>query len=106
MEIKKITIIGGIGKDGSKEEVASIDLIPGNIVSIVGPTGCGKTTLINDIELFADKNTPSRRQILINDSPMPEDFTLDPSKHPIALISQHTNFLSDLPVGEFLTMLR
>jgi ABC-type lipoprotein export system ATPase subunit len=104
MEIKKITIIGGFGKDGSKEEVASIDLIPGNIVSIVGPTGCGKTTLINDIELFADKNTPSRRQILINDSPMPEDFTLDPSKHPIALISQHTNFLSDLPVGEFLTI--
>jgi ABC-type lipoprotein export system ATPase subunit len=104
MEIKKITIIGGFGKDGSKEEVTSIDLIPGNIVSIVGPTGCGKTTLINDIELFADKNTPSRRQILINDSPMPEDFTLDPSKHPIALISQHTNFLSDLPVGEFLTI--
>ncbi len=104
MEIKKITIIGGFGKDGSKEEVASIDLIQGNIVSIVGPTGCGKTTLINDIELFADKNTPSRRQILINDSPMPEDFTLDPSKHPIALISQHTNFLSDLPVGEFLTI--
>ena len=30
--------------------------------------------------------------------------TLDPSKHPIALISQHTNFLSDLPVGEFLTI--
>jgi ABC-type lipoprotein export system ATPase subunit len=39
---------------------------------------------------------------LINDEPIPEDFSFDPSKHPIALISQHTNFLSDLPVGEFL----
>jgi ABC-type lipoprotein export system ATPase subunit len=104
MDLKKITIISGFGKDGCKEKVDRIELKLGDIVSIVGPTGCGKTTLINDIELFADKNTPSGRQILIDDEPLPEDFTLDPSKHPIALISQHTNFLSDLPVGEFLTI--
>ncbi len=102
MEIKKITIIGGIGKDGQPEKVERFDLNMGDIISIVGPTGCGKTTLINDIELFANKNTPSERTILINDEPIPDDFSFDPSKHPIALISQHTNFLSDLPVGEFL----
>jgi ABC-type lipoprotein export system ATPase subunit len=39
---------------------------------------------------------------MINDEVIPEDFSFDPSKHPIALISQHTNFLSDLPVGDFL----
>jgi ABC-type lipoprotein export system ATPase subunit len=104
MEIKTVTIIGGRGKDGTDEKVERIDLKLGDIVSIVGPTGCGKTTLINDIELFANKNTPSGRQILIDGEPIPDDFTLDPSKHPIALISQHTNFLSDLPVGEFLTI--
>jgi ABC-type lipoprotein export system ATPase subunit len=104
MDIKKITIIGGFGKDGSKEKVDRFDLNLGDIVSIVGPTGCGKTTLINDIELFAQNNTPSGREILINGEAVPEDFTFDPSKHPIALISQHTNFLSDLPVGEFLTI--
>lgn len=104
MEIRKITIIGGFGKDGSKEQVERIDLKLGDIVSIVGPTGCGKTTLINDVELFANKNTPSGRQILIDNESLPDDFTLDPSKHPIALISQHTNFLSDLPVDEFLTI--
>jgi ABC-type lipoprotein export system ATPase subunit len=104
MEINKITILGGIGKDGSAENVSRFDLQMGDIVSIVGPTGCGKTTLINDIELFANHNTPSNRQVLINDEPVPDDFTFDPAKHPIALISQHTNFLSDLPVGEFLTI--
>ncbi|MDP4186478.1 MAG: ATP-binding cassette domain-containing protein [Bacteroidota bacterium] len=104
MSINKITIKGGFGKDGSPEKVPVFDLVMGDIVSIVGPTGCGKTTLINDIELFANRNTPSGRQILINDEPIPEDFSFDPAKHPIALISQHTNFLSDLPVGEFLTI--
>ncbi len=102
MDINKITIIGGIGKNGLPEKVERFDLKMGDIISIVGPTGCGKTTLINDIELFANRNTPSERQILINDEPIPDDFSFDPSKHPIALISQHTNFLSDLPVGEFL----
>jgi ABC-type lipoprotein export system ATPase subunit len=102
MKIDKITIIGGIGKDGQPEKVESFNLKMGDIISIVGPTGCGKTTLINDIELFANKNTPSQRIVLINDEPIPDDFSFDPSKHPIALISQHTNFLSDLPVGEFL----
>ena len=104
MDIQKITIIGGRGKDGQNEKVEKFDLKMGDIISIVGPTGCGKTTLINDIELFANLNTPSQRKILINDEPIPEDFSFDPSKHPIALISQHTNFLSDLPVGEFLTI--
>jgi ABC-type lipoprotein export system ATPase subunit len=102
MEITKITVIGGRGKDGSPEKVERFDLRMGDIISIVGPTGCGKTTLINDIELFANRNTPSGRSILMNDEEIPEDFSFDPSKHPIALISQHTNFLSDLPVGEFL----
>lgn len=104
MQIKKITILGGRGKDNSPEKVESFELKPGDIISIVGPTGCGKTTLINDIELFANANTPSGRRILINDEEIPEDLTFDPSKHPIALISQHTNFLSDLPVGEFLSI--
>ena len=102
MDINKVTIIGGVGKNGQREKVEHFDLVMGDIISIVGPTGCGKTTLINDIELFANKNTPSERTVLINDEPIPEDFSFDPSKHPIALISQHTNFLSDLPVGEFL----
>lgn len=104
MDIEKITIKAGQGKDGTPEKADNFDLKMGDIVSIVGPTGCGKTTLINDIELFANRNTPSNRQILINGSPIPDDFTFDPSKHPIALISQHTNFLSDLPVGEFLSI--
>ncbi|MEI6577197.1 MAG: hypothetical protein WCO63_13550 [Bacteroidota bacterium] len=76
MEINKITIIGGIGKDGKTEKVERFDLKMGDIISIVGPTRCGKTTLINDIELFANLNTPSERIVLINDKPIPRLFCL------------------------------
>jgi len=101
-EIESITIIGGRGKDGEPEPVERIDLQMGNVASIVGPTGSGKTTFINDIEMFADCDTPSMRRVLINGERPPREFRNDPSKNPIALITQHTTFLSDLPVGEFL----
>ena len=100
--IKTISILNGHGRNGRSEEFGRIDLKMGQVVSIVGPTGSGKTTLINDIELFADRDTPTGRRILINDQPAPQEFRYNPARNPIALITQHTTFLSDLPVREFL----
>lgn len=102
MTIKKISILGGYGRAGNKDPVDRVDLAMGDVLSIVGPTGSGKTALINDIGLFASENTPSRRRILINDVAPSIEFLDDPSKNPIALITQHTSFLSDLPVHKFL----
>jgi ABC-type lipoprotein export system ATPase subunit len=103
MEIERITIEGGIDKSGLEEAVREVVFHMGDIASIVGPTGCGKTTLINDIELFADGDTPSGRRTSINGRPASNhEAEGDTASHPIALISQHTNFLSDLPVKEFL----
>ncbi len=100
--IDTIVILGGHGKSGEPEPVERLELRMGNVASIVGPTGSGKTTLINDIEMFAARDTPSGRTILINGEPAPQEYRDDPSRNPIALITQHTTFLSDLPVGEFL----
>lgn len=102
MEIRTLTVVGGQGKQGQREPLAGLDLEMGKILSIVGPTGSGKTALINDIGLFANQNTPSRRRVLINGAEPPEAFLDDPSKNPIALITQHTSFLSDLAVHRFL----
>ncbi len=100
--IDTITIMTGFGRSGELEAVPRIDLKMGDVVSIVGPTGSGKTTFINDIELFADANTPTGRRILINGERPPTEYRDDPARNPIALITQHTTFLSDLPVNEFL----
>jgi len=81
--IDTITILGGQSRAGVPEAVERIDLKMGDVVSIVGPTGSGKTTLINDLELFADANTQTGRRILINGERPP--------------------LLSDLPVVDFLT---
>jgi ABC-type lipoprotein export system ATPase subunit len=102
MRIEKLSILGGVGKSGQPEAVAEISLKMGDVISVVGSTGSGKTTLVDDIALFANRNTPTQRQVLINGVPAPEEFTNDPSKNPVAFITQHTNFLSDLPVNEFL----
>jgi len=103
-DVHSVTLLGGHGKAGQKETVSEVKFEMGNVVSIVGPTGSGKTALINDIELFANANTPTGRRMLINGATPPEELMDDPSKNPIALITQHTNFLSDLPVDVFLRM--
>jgi ABC-type lipoprotein export system ATPase subunit len=102
--IERITIRGGCGRSGEAEPVHEVELRMGDVVSIVGPTGSGKTTLINDMELFADGTTPTRRKILIDGETPLAEYREDPSHNPIALITQHTNFLSDLPVSEFLAI--
>ncbi len=102
--IDTVTVTGGHGKDGAADKVQRIDMHMGDIISIVGPTGSGKTTFINDIELFADGDTPSGRRVLIDGKTPPPIYKDDPSLNPIALITQHTNFLSDLPVDTFLSI--
>jgi len=49
----KLTIIGGVDKDGNPELLERLDMRRGEIIGIVGPTGSGKSSLIADIEQFA-----------------------------------------------------
>ena len=100
--IESISIFAGRSRAGHPEPFERFDLHMGQVISIVGPTGSGKTTLINDLELFADGDTPTGRRMLINGRRPPQEFRYNPAKNPIALITQHTTFLSDLPVREFL----
>jgi len=100
--IETITIFGGFSRTLEAEPIDRIDLHMGDVVSIVGPTGSGKTTLINDIELFANGDTQTGRRILINGEKPLQEYRDDPACNPIALITQHTTFLSDLPVLDFL----
>lgn len=47
----------------------NLSVLPGKRVAIVGPTGCGKTTLINLLMRFYD---PQKGRILLSDTPINE----------------------------------
>ncbi len=102
--IDKITIMGGYNKQGDKESVEKVVIKRGEIFGVVGPTGSGKSSLIGDIEQLAQKDTFSKRKILVNDEePSYEDRT-NPRKKMVAQLSQNMNFLADMSVGDFLSL--
>ena len=65
-EVECLTLLPGRDKNGKKENYAEIIIKKGEIVSIVGPTGSGKSRLLADIEWAADADTPTGRTVLIN----------------------------------------
>lgn len=99
-----ITVCPGMTKKGVPEKFEAIDICPGDTISIVGPTGSGKTAFINDIEVFAQGDTVTGRTVLVNGQAPPENFIRDPACKPIAMITQNTKCLADLTVREFLEM--
>jgi len=99
-----LTIQSGKNRFGEQEGFESIEIRPGDTLSIVGPTGSGKSALINDIETLSQGDSITGRIILINGQEPPEAFIREPAFKPIALITQNTRCLADLSVEEFLLM--
>jgi ABC-type antimicrobial peptide transport system, ATPase component len=102
-KVHAITIIGGFDKYGIPEN-AYLTIHAGEIISIVGPTGSGKSRLLNDIECLAQEDTPTKRQILVNGKPLCDEERFDFDSKLVAQISQNMNFIMDLSVGEFLEL--
>jgi ABC-type lipoprotein export system ATPase subunit len=102
--IDKITIIGGYNKQGEKEPVEEVVIKKGEIFGVVGPTGSGKSSLIGDIEQLAQRDTFSKRKILVNDEEPSYDDRTNPRKKMVAQLSQNMNFLADMSVGDFLSL--
>jgi len=101
--IRSITITDGHGKSG-EAEVSGWTVSAGEIVSIVGPTGSGKSRLLADIECLADGDTPTGRRIHVDGRRLTEEERYDMEGRLVAQLSQNMNFVMDLTVGEFLEM--
>ncbi len=84
--MSEITVLPGTNRNGKREGFDQINIRPGDTLSIVGPTGSGKSAFINDIEVLAQADTVTGRCILVNGVPPSDEMARDPSKKPIALI--------------------
>ena len=102
-QVRKLTIIGGRNKQGEAENT-TLAISAGEVVSIVGPTGSGKSCLLGDIECLAQGDTPTRRHILINDRSLADEERFDIGNKMVAQLSQNMNFVMDVNVAEFLAM--
>lgn len=99
--VESITILGGKDKLGNEEQL-NLELRVGEVVSIVGPTGSGKSRLLADIECLAQRDTPTGRQILLNGKVPGIDRRYSIENKLIAQLSQNMNFVMDLSAREFI----
>lgn len=99
-----ITILPGSNKDGEKETFEALELKPSDVVSIVGPTGSGKSRLLADIEWMARGDTPTGRKVLINGEVVSTEKRFSSSEKLAAQLSQNMNFVMDLTVGEYIEL--
>ncbi|MDO4720026.1 MAG: ATP-binding cassette domain-containing protein [Peptostreptococcaceae bacterium] len=103
-EVHSMTILAGTNKSGEAEGFEELTIRKSEIISIVGPTGSGKSRLLADIEWTAQRDTPTNRQILINGKPADKKWRFSSNNKLVAQLSQNMNFVMDLTVEEFLEL--
>jgi len=104
MGVYSLTILPGHDKSGNKEKFEELTINKSEIVSIVGPTGSGKSRLLADIEWTAINDTPTGRTILINGKLPDKKWRFSSNNKLVAQLSQNMNFVMDLTVREFLEL--
>lgn len=102
--VEVLTIIPGKDKSGNPEGFERLDIHKSEIISIVGPTGSGKSRLLADIEWTAQRDTPTQREILINNELPDKKWRYSSNNKLVAQLSQNMNFVMDLSVREFLEL--
>ncbi|WP_321494997.1 ATP-binding cassette domain-containing protein [uncultured Desulfobacter sp.] len=98
-----LVIGAGFDKNGCPETM-NLTLVPGEVVSVVGPTGSGKSQLLSDIECLAQEDTPSGRKVLPNGKAPDAQSRFSGEFRLVAQLSQNMNFVMDLTVEAFLQM--
>ncbi len=101
--VGSLTLIGGQDKSGAPEAVR-LTVRAGEVLCVVGPTGCGKSRLLADIECLAQGDTPTGRRVLVDGQPPGDDQRDALDRKLVAQLSQNMNFVVDLGVRELVTM--
>lgn len=102
--VRSLTILPGQDKSGRPEAFDSLVLHASEVISIVGPTGSGKSRLLADIEWLAQGDTPTKRSILVDGKKPDLSWRYTPQNRLVAQLSQNMNFVMDVSVQDFLAL--
>lgn len=102
--MQSLTIQAGRDKQGSPEAFDSLTLHTGELCTIVGNTGSGKSRLIKDVEQLANGDSVTSRTILLDGAPVPHAARLHQSAHLIAHLGQNMRFMLDTTVAQFIKL--
>ena len=100
----KLIICGGNDKYGNSEGIQRLDLFRGELYTIVGNTGSGKSRLMKDIEQLADHDTVTQRRVFIDGKQFTWEERQEQSLHFVAHLGQNMRFMLDTTVEEFLNL--
>lgn len=100
----KLIIIGGKDKNDRNESIKELYLEKGKIYTILGPTGSGKTQLIEDIECLSDGFGLTKRKILLDNDPAPQSYRSSYQNRLVSHLSQNMHFILDMSVRNFLKL--
>lgn len=102
--VNSLSILPGFDKSRTPEGFDRLDINKSEMIAIVGPTGSGKSRLLADIEWAAQKDTPTGREILINNEIPDRKWRYSSNNKLVAQLSQNMNFVMDLSVKDFLEL--
>lgn len=104
MEFEKLELFPGYDKDGIKEQFSPLTMQRGELYTIVGSTGSGKSRLIKDIEQLACGDSVTGRQVRLNGENLRGRQRLDASRSIVAHLAQNMRFVLDTSVEHFLKL--
>lgn len=78
----------------------TLDIIPGEVIGIIGPNGCGKTTLLKHLNRNLD---PSVGRVLLNEEDIKDMHKSDIAKH-VASVPQSNEIHFSFTVRDIVTM--
>jgi len=102
--MNSITILSGQDKKGKLERLESITLKTGELYTIVGNTGSGKSRFIKDIEQLAYGDSVTKRKILLDGKPVSRRERQEISTDLVAHLAQSMKFVLDTSVEEFINL--
>ncbi|HWK84725.1 MAG TPA: lipid A export permease/ATP-binding protein MsbA [Caldimonas sp.] len=91
VELHEVTLAYREGDTTRALDRVTLTLAPGESVALVGPSGAGKTTLVNLLPRFLE---PSSGQVLLDGTPLPQ-WDIAALRRQIALVSQDVSLFND-----------